>query len=210
MNKIMKKVPFVSNTPDGMRCVPAVFKMLYNYFLDVDLSWDEIDRTLKVIPGKGNWDFPALTDLATKGVKIERIETVDYERLYREGPGYLKEIVGKESADYYLTKSNIASIIPQIPEYLKAVESRVGKGSVSEIIKNLNQGKIVTAEIDAKRLNKQPGFSPHYVLIYDFDEKNFTLHDPGLPPEEARKVRVEDFNKAFSFKGSIQGINIFG
>ncbi len=206
----MKHVPFASNTPDGMRCVPAVYKMLYKYFLDEDLSWEDLDKLMKVIPRKGVWTFTALTDLAKRGVKIRHIEPVDYEKLHDQGVDYLYEVVGKETADYYVNKSNIASIIPEIPEFLKFVKTEIRKADIKEVIQALKENKLVSMEIDACRLNNTKGFSLHYVLVFGLDGNEVILHDPGLPALESRKVNIEELNHAFNFKGAGQSINIYG
>lgn len=206
----MKDVIFVSNTPDGMRCVPAVFKMLYKYFLNEDLSWVEIDKLMNVIPKKGVWTFTALTDLAKRGVKIKHIEPVDYQKLHDQGVDYLYEVVGKETADYYVNKSNIASVIPYIPEFMKQVKVDVRKADIEEVVSALRENKLVSMEIDACRLNDTEGFSLHYVLVFGLEGEDVILHDPGLPAMESRKVKIEKLNKAFSFKGAGQSINIYG
>lgn len=206
----MKNVSFVSNTSDGMRCVPAVFKMLYKYFLDEDLSWEDLDKLMKVIPGKGVWTFTALTDLAKRGVKIKHIEPVDYQKLFDQGVDYLYEVVGRETADYYINKSNIASIISEIPEFMKQVKVDIRKADIDEVISALKENKIVSMEIDACRLNDTKGFSLHYVLAFGLEDDHVVLHDPGLPATESRRVSIEKLNQAFSFEGAGQSINIYG
>lgn len=204
-----KSVPFVPNSPDDMHCVPAVFRMIYKYFLNKDLSWDEIDGILKVVPGKGTWTFPGLTALAKNGLKIIHIEPLDYQKLYQEGPNYLRKVFGKETADYYINKSNISSVIKYIPQYMKLVNQINRVSSVYEILKYLKKGSIITAEVNSRILNGKRGLSLHYILIYDFDDKHIIFHDPGLPPKKARKVTVEEFKKAFDYPGGNKTVTVF-
>lgn len=206
----MKKVPvFVPNTPDDLHCVPAVFRMLNKYYFDEDLTWGEIDRIMKVVPGKGTWTFPGLTYFAKKGLRIVHVEPVDYEALYREGPVYLKKVLGEKSVDYHINKSNLPSVIKDIPEYISLVHGINRKSSIEEIIKYLKDEYLIGMEVDSRALNNKQGFSLHYVLIYDFDGKYFILHDPGLPPLEARKVSIEEFSKAFDYEGAGKSMTAF-
>ena len=205
----MKKIPFVANSSDNMHCCPAVFRMLSKYYFDEDLNWREIDRIMKSVSRKGTWTFPGLTYFAKKGLKITSVEPVDYKKLYKDGPDYLRKVVGKDTADYYLDKSNIKSVIPFIPEFLKNVKHEIRKGSVNEITENLKDGFLVSVEVNSRILNNKPGFSLHYILLYDFDGRNIILHDPGLPPIKGRKITLKDFEKAFNFPGSNGGITIF-
>lgn len=204
-----KQVPFVSNTEDNMHCVNAVFRMLYKHFFHQDISWEELDKLTKAIPGKATWTFIGEMELAKKGLYVLNIEPVDYEKLYKEGVKYLSKVVGPQNAQYYFEKSNIESAIPFIPEYLKYVNHETRRSSVEEIIQLLKKGFLIGVEINSKILNKEPGFSLHFVLLYNFDGENIILHDPGLPPKKGRKVSLEEFKKCFSYEGANQGITLF-
>jgi uncharacterized protein YvpB len=50
-------------------------------------------------------------------------------------------------------------------------------------------------------LNDKPGYSSHFVLIVGCDDRNFIIHDPGLPPYESRLVPKEKFKKAWYYSG---------
>jgi hypothetical protein len=148
-------------------------------------------------------------EFAKKGLEIINIETTDYQKLYKQGVDYLKTIVGKETAEYYLEKTNIASVLNFIPEYLKWVKHETREAEIKEIIKFLKEGCIVGAEINSRILNKKEGFSLHYVLLYDFDGENIVLHDPGFPAIEARKVSLDEFERCFCFSGASRSITVF-
>ncbi len=66
----MNSVPFISNSKDDTHCVPAVFRMVHKFYFGKDLSWEEIDKVMKVVQGKGTWTFPGLTAFAKKGLDI--------------------------------------------------------------------------------------------------------------------------------------------
>jgi hypothetical protein len=204
-----KEPPFVQNSDDNMHCVNAVFRMVYKYYFDEDFTWEEIDKLTKAIPGKTTWTFIGEMEFAKRGLKVKNIEPISYWQLYREGVNYLKKKVGKQVADYYFKKSNIAKVIKYIPQYLHWVKHETRRASIKEIIKLLKNGCLIEAEINSRILNHEPGFGLHFVLLYDFDGKNIILHDPGPPPIKARKVTLEEFDKCFNFKGANGGITIF-
>jgi hypothetical protein len=206
----MHKIPpFVANSADNMHCVNAVFRMVHQYYFNQDLSWEEIDKLTKAIPGKATWTFIGEMEFAKKGLEVTNIEPVNYQKLYAEGENYLTKVVGKDTAQYYLEKSNIVSVIKYIPEYLKTVKHETRRASIKEIIKYLEQKSLVGAEINSRILNNRVGFSLHFVLLYDFDGKNIILHDPGAPPIMARKVKINEFDKCFNFVGANGGITVF-
>lgn len=206
---MQKKVPFVRNHKDNIHCVNAVFRMIHQYFFGKDLSWKQIDQLTKAIPGKVTWTFIGEMEFAKKGLSVTNIEPISYRELYKQGVDYLKRRVGKKTADYYLKKSNIASVLKYTPEYLKTVKHETRRASIKEIIKLLKQGCLIGVEINSRILNNKPGFGLHFVLLYDFDGKNIILHDPGLPPIKSRKVSLKEFDKCFHFPGANGGITVF-
>ncbi|OGK24764.1 hypothetical protein A3A46_03665 [Candidatus Roizmanbacteria bacterium RIFCSPLOWO2_01_FULL_37_13] len=206
----MKKAPpFVQNSEDDMHCVNAVFRMVSKHFLNRDFTWGELDKLTHAIQGKATWTFIGEMEFAKMGLKVTNIEPVDYKKLYKEGVNYLTTIMGKDTSDYYLEKSNISSVVKYIPEYLKYVKHEIRRAKIAEIVKLLKEGDLIGAEVNSRILNHKPGFSLHFVLLYDFDGKYIILHDQGLPPIKARKVSLEEFDKCFNFEGANGGITIF-
>lgn len=206
---MQKTPPFIPNSKDDMHCVNAVFRMVYKYYIGKDFTWKELDKLTKTIPGKATWTFIGEMEFAKRGIEVTNIEPVDYEQLYQEGVTYLTNIVGKDTADYYLQKSNIASVLKYIPEYLSYVHHETRRATIDEIINLLKAGNLIGAEVNSTILNDKPGFSLHFVLLYDFDGKHIILHDPGLPPIKARHVSLKEFDQCFNFPGANGGITIF-
>lgn len=192
-----------------MRCVQAVYRMVLKYFLDIDCTWNQIDAMAKAVPGKGTWTFPLNTAVTKLGIRATNIEITDYTQLYKKGVGYLHEVNGEKSAAYYIEKSNIASVIPYIPEFLNTVTHLSRKGTIDDILQALREGKLVCAEVNASILNHSDGHSLHSILLYDTDDKNITFHDPGLPPKPGRTVSIEKFMNSFAYPGAGQEIDIF-
>ncbi len=206
----MKKVPpFVANHEDDTHCVPAVFRMLNQHYFGEDFSWNEIDEIMKSIPNKGTWSFTGSTYLAKRGLNVTDVTLIDVKQLVINPKAYLTTLYGPEKVDYYLNKSNLLSVMQYMPEYLKYVKLETRASSTEEVIKHLNEGSIVTLELNPRILNNKPGYSLHYVLVYEFDGKNIYMHDPGLPPQESRKVPVEKFKESFEYAGANPSISIY-
>ena len=206
----MKRIPpFVSNSGDDTHCVNAVFRMVLKHYNNQDMTWEEIDMLTKAIPSKGTWTVGGDIALAKRGIKVRNIEPVDYDRLYKEGTKYLQQVFGADTTKYYLERSNIAFVIPDIPEFLRLVPHETRRASIEEIISFLHKDNLVGVTLNSSILNSKPGFMLHYVLLYDFDGIHFSLHDPGLPPHPSRRISRETFETSFVYPGGNGGIEIF-
>jgi hypothetical protein len=207
----MKPIPpFVANSPDDTHCVNAVFRMVLMHFGKQDMTWEEIDAKTKSIPGRGTWTIGGDIVLAKRGIKVTNIEPVDYDALYKEGVSYLQQVFGADTSKYYLERSNIAAVIPDIPEFLRLVPHETRRAETKEIITFLQNDNLVGVTLNSGILNNKSGFMLHYVLLYDFDGTHFSLHDPGLPPQPSRSISLETFEKSFVYHGGNGGIEIFG
>jgi hypothetical protein len=205
----MKNVPFVANHKDNQHCVNAVYRMIHQYYLGTDLSWSQIDKISHAHKGKGTWTFPMETYLAKKGIHVCNIEPVDYRKLYAEGVDYLFEVMGEKMANYFIHRSNISHVLQYIPEYIRSVKHETRRSSMNDIIKLLQEGCLVAAEINMSIMNKTPGFDMHVVLLYDYADGKIIFHDPGLPPVEGRTITPEIFKECFRFAGANGAITYF-
>lgn len=193
--------PFYPNTPDDMRCVPAVFGMVLEYFLKTKYSRKELDE-LTGHTGKGTWFFPALVKLKRMRFEIEVIDTFDYERCYKERENYLKEYFkNPQVLKYCVEKSDLLDKIELLPEFIKLIRQKKGKPQIADIEKHLTTGYLVAVELDAGVLNNLDEYISHLVLAIGFDKDNLIIHDPGLPPLENRIVSKNVFEKAWSYEG---------
>jgi len=163
----VKNVPFYSNKEDDMHCVQAVFRSLFDYFFNEKLSWKEIDKLMKVQPHKATWTLLSHTALAQRGINVKVIEPFDYKRFLEVGVSYVKSTYDSQTANYYLKTSNLLSLQQEIPCFLSSISVQKTKPNRKDIDDLLEQGYIVGCEINPFALEKQSGFTLHYILILD-------------------------------------------
>lgn len=203
--RIVYDIKFYPNHPDGMHCSQAVFRSLFHYFFGEELSWEQIDKMTKTVPGKGSWTMAAEIELARRGVEVINIEPFDYARFSGEGVAYLKSKFSTNTVNYYLEKSNLLSVQGDIPKFLRMVQHETRRARVCDIDSMLDKGYLIGAEINARILNNKPGFSLHYVLLQGRENNTYMINDPGGgsdPPMENRKVSKDDFILALGGEGA--------
>lgn len=195
-----------------MHCSQAVFRSLFNYFFDEELSWQQIDKITKTIQGKGAWTMAAHIELSKRGIEIINIEPFDYERFCNEGLQYLKDNFDADTVQYYLEKSNLMDVVDDIPVFLKSVKHETRKATIEDIDYFLQSGYLIGAEINSRVLNKKPGFSLHFVLVRSGSNRNYIINDPGggsSPALENRIVSKEEFIEALGKEGSNGEVSAF-
>ena len=70
---------------------------------------------------------------------------------------------------------------------------------MKEIKKLLDEGYLVTCNVNSYALNNEKGYAGHFIVIFDYDEDYLYLHDPGLPPVKNRKVSYKQFMKSWEY-----------
>ena len=200
-----RNIRFYPNHEDNQHCSQAVFRSLFNYFFDKELSWEEIDQIAKTIQGKAAWTIPEHIELARRGVEIINIEPFDYEKFYRKGIPYLISNFEEKTANYYLEKSNLLLVRDMIPAFLSLVKHETRKATLTDIDGLLEKGYLIGAEINSRILNKKSGFNLHYILIKNKDGEKYIINDPGgtsSPPWENRVILKSDFVQALGESGA--------
>lgn len=188
-----------------MHCSQAVFRSVFQYFFDEELSWEEIDKITKTIPGKGSWTMAVYIEIAKRGVEVINIEPFDYQRFSKEGIDYLKSSFSEETVNWYLEHSNLMNVQNLVPEFLTLVHHETRKATVEDIDRLLADGYIIGAEINSRVINKKPGFSLHYILIHQATTDGYIINDPGggsAPALENRIVSKSEFMEALGKDGS--------
>lgn len=150
----------------------------------------------KKVEGKGTWFIPMYLELKKMGFDILEIYNFDYQRFYKEGEKYLRKVLNRKQADWYLVKSNLLAVKNYIPEFLDSIKPALRKATIKDFEELLSQGYLIISDINYYAIQGKDGYASHAVVIFGFDDENFYLHDPGLPPRKNLKVNKKLFQKA--------------
>ncbi|MCA9336740.1 hypothetical protein KC955_02675 [Candidatus Saccharibacteria bacterium] len=206
---MMQPVPFFANTDNNLRCMLACYRSILAYFTGKTWSWDELDTLTGFSNDTAAWTLKSLVELQRLGFDIVMIEPFDYRKFFDQGEGYLSEIFSPAELDWQLKHSNILSIKKDIPKFLETINYECRRPTTKDIDTMLAEGRLVTAVVNAKILNGEPGYSSHMILIYKKDNDTYVAHDPGLPAYESRKIPVDLLWKAMGEGASATDVTGF-
>lgn len=150
----------------------------------------------KKTKGKGTWFFPMYLELNKLGFDIREIYEFNYQRFLEEGENYFYKTFPKEQAEWYLHNSNLMDVKDYIKDSLMVISHENRKAKLKDFEGLLSEGYLLISDINYYALQQKPGYGSHAVVIYGFDNDNFYLHDPGLPPRKSLKVSKKLFQKA--------------
>ncbi len=194
------RVPFYSNTADDTHCYQAALKMVLKYFLpDKKYSWKALEKLTAKVDGLWTWPTQGLINLHNTGFNIVDIDDFNIEEFIKDGEKYLIKKYGKEVGNAQIKHSDIEQERRIYRKYLKLNLHQQRLPILENIEGLIDDGYLVICNVNAYTLNSKTGYAGHFVVIYDYDGKYFFLHDPGLPPLEARKISYENFTKAWEY-----------
>lgn len=172
-----------------MHCSIAVYRMLFDYFIGRHIGWAEMDKMAGFEDGKAPWTVTIWERMARQGFDIRTVELFDYARYEREGEAYLRKYFPKEEYDWQVKHTNILDIQPKITSFLKHVRLESRRPTIDDIDDMLDDGRLVMLTLNSRILNNQDGYVSHAVLVIGQNDKEYIIHDPGLPGVPNRHVQ---------------------
>lgn len=198
--KIIKNLPFYSNTPDDTHCFQAGLKMILKFFVpNKEFSFEELDKISAKKEGLYTWPMATLIWMQEYGFEIIAIEFFDYNRFYTEGENYLIKEFGKEVGENQIKNSDIEKEKRLGMDFLKKIHTQKAIPEIDSIQKLIDKGYIVAVNLNSDILNNSDGYTGHFVVIKGYDNNSFILNDPGLPGMENRIVSLKVFKKAWAY-----------
>ncbi|MFY9462758.1 MAG: hypothetical protein WAP52_01080, partial [Candidatus Sungiibacteriota bacterium] len=156
--------------------------MVLAYFLPKrKFSWQELDRISKKAKGLWTWPLAALIWCAENGMEVRNIETFDYPSFIKKGGEYLIETFGEEMGKAQIKHSNIDQERRISKKFVKNIHTENRTPTLQDVRALMRDGFLVVCNINARVLNKMPGYAGHFVVITGLSGQYIILHDPGLP-----------------------------
>jgi hypothetical protein len=200
----LRKVPFYGN-PDNTHCFQACIRMLLKYYTPtLEYSWAELDKLTGKKEGLWTWPLYGMIQLKQMGFDVVDIEDFNYERFSQEGEAYVKERYGEEVGTAQIEHSDIPYEMKNAELFLKCLEFEPRLPDLKDIRCLLNGGYLVICNVNSCILNNLPGYSCHFILINDIGSEHLHIHDPGLPPNESRKVTHEKFMASWAYPSEME------
>lgn len=188
---------FYKNLKDDLHCFQAALLIVLSvYFPKKKYSYKEIDKISGFKKGAATWDSMALYWLAKKGFDVVRISSFDYKRFAKDGEAYLKWFWRPDVYEWQEKVSDFKKEQKAAKKLLPYVNFKHKNATVEEIEDLWAKHYSIIASVNPRILDNKKGYSSHSVVVTNMDASTITFHDPGLPPQENRKVTHRLFQKA--------------
>ncbi len=184
-----------------MHCMLAAYRSIFAYFLHRELSWEELESLTGYTPDRAAWTVKALVAFQDLGFDVRMIEPFDYRRYMREGVSYLNELYSPEEMQWFLEKSNIKDIQPQIPKFLERVKYTCRRASLADIDQMLDEERLVFVTVNGRVLNDRDGFTSHALLVIGRQGDDFVAHDSGGKLTKPQASRIISRHKLWEAMG---------
>jgi hypothetical protein len=171
-------VPFVENPDD--RCFVANVGMALAYFLpDKHFGMPELETLCGYEKGRGTWKALPMLNLSKLGLQVHWIEAFDHEQFVTEPKAYLHSILDDEAYEWQIAHGNLEQEVARVQQYMGSglpLENR--KGTQADIQNFLDDGWLVSLDVNARVLSGKPGYDGHSVLAIGYDNDGVVVHNP--------------------------------
>jgi len=194
-----KSIPFYSNTPDDTHCYQAALKMIIAYFSpDENYSWKELEEISAKVPKLWTWPTAGQLWLRNKGLDIISVDSFDREKFILNGEKYLLDFYGEEVGKEQIAHSNIDQEVEIMKRAVENIGYKTGIPTTDDLKKFIDNGYLLICNVNGNTLNSENGYTGHFVVIFDYDENSFFLHNPGLPARPNQEIVIDQFLKAWA------------
>jgi hypothetical protein len=173
--------------------------VLKHFIPHENYDWETLDKLTGKKKNLWTWPLYAMARLTEKGFDVVNIEDFDYVRLSKEGEPYIIERFGKEVGTEQIKNSDISYETKNAEPFLKQCHFEQRIPDLKDINKLLKNGYLLICNVNSCTLNDIEGYSGHFVVVYEIDNAHLTVHDPGLPPHESRKVDHNKFIMSWAY-----------
>ncbi len=183
-----------------MHCYQASLKMVLKYFLpSQNFSWKKLEKMTGMKKGKWTWNTKSILELHAMGFSIVDMALFDAEAFIQKGAEYLYDIFGQEAGAAQVRFSDVPQEQRLMKQYLKLHMWQNVSPTMRDMKRLLNEGYLIICSVNGRKLNGLKGYSGHAVLVYACEKGSVYLHNPGLPPQEAKRITIAEFKKAWEY-----------
>lgn len=194
-----KDIGFIPNSDDDLHCLQASYWMIAKHFKpDLSIDWLEWSKITGFEKDKGTWPIAGLVWFYNHDFDVKHIETFNFEQFAADGEAYLKERYPGPTGEWAIKHTNVTAEQERAKELSEINGVFINREPTQEDIKlYLDDGYIVRAHVNSRQLNGKSGYIGHAVVVFDYNNEGFYIHDPGPPPIKNRYVHFQDFKKAW-------------
>lgn len=191
---------FRANTKDDLHCFEACVAMILETTDPTKkYTLEELAKIAGKKPKGWTWPMRLATWLVDQGFEVVSEDGFDYEAFVRDGALYLERTFGNEVAKVQIKHADIEAERQAVPAFIDVIHPKKVIPTIERVRELIEAGYLVICNVNQRVMKKEPGYAGHAVVLYDFTDRGFYLHDPGLPAARAQHVPTKLFEDAWAF-----------
>jgi len=162
---ITQNVPFYGNTPDNTHCFQASLRMVLEYFQPEKVwTWEELEKLTNKKPDMWTWPMVGLMNVQKFGYEVIAVDNFDYQQFVDKGLQYIEDSFGKDVAQMQDKHTDIHQAVDESKAYISSNIHITRPATLDDIRHYLNNGYLVMADVNLKKLNGEPGIDNHMLV----------------------------------------------
>ncbi|AKM79809.1 MAG: hypothetical protein UX85_C0001G0033 [Candidatus Beckwithbacteria bacterium GW2011_GWB1_47_15] len=196
----MSQIPFYPNSKDNTSCYPACLRMVLKHFLPAkNFSMKSLNKIVAKKKGLWTWPMHGLISLKKMGFDIEYYEDFDYLKFAQEGEKYLIKKYGKKVGQAQIDNSDITYERKAAAHFTKTFKFYQKAPTLKDLKRLIRKGYLAGCSCNYYALYDKKGYSGHFVLVFDINDKHVYFHDPGRPARPNQKRTLKQFINAWAY-----------
>ena len=193
---------FVPNESDNLHCFQCCFKMIYDYALEENISMDKVEKLTNFVAEKPTWPYNGMKTLAEKGFIVKCVEIFNIDMFISNPELAIKQhLEDDDIAESIIKDSNLDIESKYALECLNhenvSFEMRIP--NLDDIKLLLSQGYFIIVNVNYYALLDEDDYYGHFVVVEGIDDNDLLIQNPGLPPIQNQKVKIDKFLKAWQY-----------
>lgn len=212
----MSDPPFYGNF-DGTHCLQCCLRSALEQLEPwTDWSWPTVDDFSGKIAGKFSWTFKPFVESTKLGLSVIVKSEIDPAKFALYPERYLWDFYGPDGAPAQIDNSDLKHESFYARRIFNSAYASwtVTRTSKLDILELISSGYLIIIQVNPYKLDDEPGYGGHFILIFNTDGEMAYFHDSGGADKTTwrsnRCIELDKIINAATENNKIEGLMALG